>query len=55
MRRVILESMWTGMWQGIGVELSFFVAWVCWRVLHSKVAHKLDPDHFIHKIHNYFE
>ena len=28
--------------------------WVCWRILHSKVAHKFDPEHFFHVIHDYF-
>lgn len=47
--------MWQGLWQGIGVELSFFVLWVGWRIAHSKVMHKFGPDHLIHKIHNYFD
>lgn len=50
----IFKLMWSGLWQGVGVEFSFFLLWVGWRVFHSKVAHKLDPEHFIHKIHDYF-
>jgi hypothetical protein len=51
----ILWYVWIGVWQGFGFELSFFVVWVGWRMLHSKVAHKLDPEHFFHKIHEYFK
>lgn len=50
----ILRLVWSGLWQGFGVELSFFVLWVGWHFLHGKVAHKFDPEHFFHKIHDYF-
>jgi hypothetical protein len=43
-----------GFFQGIGVEFSFFMLWVGWRVLHSRVAHKFDPEHFFHIVHDYF-
>jgi hypothetical protein len=54
-RHSILGWILAGFLQGLGVECSFFVLWVGWRVLHSNVAHKLDPEHFFHKIHSYFE
>jgi hypothetical protein len=43
-----------GFFQGIGVELAFLMLWVGWRFLHSKTAHKFDPEHFFHVIHDYF-
>ena len=43
-----------GFFQGIGVELSFFALWVGWRAIHSKVAHRFDPEHFFHAVHDYF-
>jgi hypothetical protein len=54
MLRDILRLVWAGLWQGFGVELSFFVLWVGWHFLHGKVAHKLDPEHWFHRIHDYF-
>lgn len=51
----ILRSLWAGFWQGIGVELSFFLLWIGWRILHSKIAHKFDPEHFFHQIAEYFK
>jgi hypothetical protein len=52
--RTILWLIWSGLWQGFGVELSFFVLWVGWRAVHRRVAHKFDPDHIFHSIHEYF-
>jgi hypothetical protein len=54
MVRSILSLVWSGLWQGFGVELSFLVLWATWHFLHSRVAHKIDPENFFHKIHNYF-
>jgi hypothetical protein len=51
----ILDLIVAGFWQGVGVEFSFFMLWMGWRVLHSKVAHRLDPEHIVHKIHDYFQ
>lgn len=51
---MILRYMWIGFWQGVGVELSFLVLWVGWQALHSKVAHRFDPEHFFHRVHDYF-
>lgn len=50
----ILTLVWTGFWQGVGVELSFFMLWVGWNRLHQKVSHKFDPEHLFHQIHDYF-
>ncbi len=51
---MILRYMWIGFWQGVGVELSFLVLWVGWQALHSKVAHRFNPEHFFHRVHDYF-
>lgn len=50
----VLKYVWIGFWQGTGVELSFLFLWLCWTMVHRKVAHKFDPEHFFHSIHDYF-
>jgi len=50
----IFTLVWSGLWQGFGVELSFLVLWVFWHFLHSRMAHKFDPEHLFHRIHDYF-
>lgn len=50
----IFALIWTGFFLGMGAELSFFVLWVFWHGLHSQVAHRFDPEHLFHKIHDYF-
>jgi hypothetical protein len=52
--RGILKLVWNGLWQGFGVELSFLVLWGGWHILHSKVAHRFAPEHWFHKLHDYF-
>ena len=52
--RTIWRTIYLGFWQGIGLELSFLLLWLSWMFLHSKIAHKLDPEHFFHKLHDYF-
>jgi hypothetical protein len=54
-KHFILFFTLAGFLQGVGVEISFFVLWAGWRLLHSKMAHKFSPEHFFHKIHEYFE
>jgi hypothetical protein len=54
MFRRILNLAWSGFWQGVGLEVSFLMLWVVWHFLHEKVAHKFDPEHLFHKIHDYF-
>ena len=49
-----LQNMWTGFWQGIGFAFWSLLLWIGWRILHSKVAHKLDPEHFFHELHDFF-
>jgi hypothetical protein len=46
--------MWIGFCQGVGVEVSFLMLWVGWHLVHRKMAHKFDPEHFFHQIHEYF-
>ncbi len=50
----IAPLIWSGIWQGFGVELSFIVLWGLWRTTHRKVAHKLDPEHWFHSISEYY-
>ena len=50
----ILRYIWMGFWQGVGVEISFLLLWLCWKRLHRKMAHRFDPDHLFHQIHDYF-
>jgi hypothetical protein len=40
---------------GFGFEISCILLWAGWHALHGKVAHKLRPEHFFHKVHAYFE
>ena len=58
MLKPIWVLIWTGFWQGLGqgfgIEVSFLTLWLVWHALHSQVAHKFDPGHFFHKIHDYF-
>lgn len=54
-RHFILYFTLAGLLQGVGVEISFFVLWVGWRFLHSKVGHRFHPEHIFHKIHDYFQ
>ena len=51
----ILDLIWQGVWTGVGVELSLFTLWIVWRVAHSKYIHKLDPEHWLHNLAEYFE
>ena len=46
---------WMGIWLGLGAEASAFILWAVWKFLHSKLAARLDPDHIIHKIAEYFK
>jgi len=51
---LIVTGFWTGLGQGFGIELSFVMLWVAWHFLYDKTAHKFDPEHFFHRIHDYF-
>lgn len=51
----VLTLIWNGIWTGFGVELSFFILWVLWRVAHSRVARRVSSTHWIHVIHEYFD
>lgn len=51
----ILQYIWAGLWMSFGAELSFFALWLAWRLLHSRIAHRLDPGHWFHKLTEYFE
>lgn len=51
---LIASGFWTGLGQGFGIELSVLVLWLGWNGLHSRIAHKFEPEHLIHKIHAYF-
>jgi hypothetical protein len=52
--RDALNNAWIGVWQGVGFGAFSFMLWVGWRFLHSKVAHKLNPEHFFHELHEFF-
>lgn len=54
MIRSIGRLLWMGLWQGFGFELSFLLLYVGWHLLYGKTAHKFDPEHWFHKIHDYF-
>jgi hypothetical protein len=54
-RHSALYFIWAGVLQGVGVEFSFFLLWMIWRVLHGRVAHRFHPEHFFHQIHEYFK
>jgi len=51
---MVWHYLWMGVWMGFGAEISFFLLWVFWHLLHRRVAHKFDPEHLFHVIHNYF-
>lgn len=54
MFRRIMNLVWVGLWTGFGVELSFLVPYVGWHFFYRKTAHKFDPEHIFHRIHDYF-
>ena len=54
MFRNIARLAWSGFWQGVGLEVSFLMLWAAWHFLYGKTAHKFDPEHFLHRIHDYF-
>jgi hypothetical protein len=49
-----LQNFWIGVCQGIGFGVFSFALWIGWRVLHRSMAHKLDPEHFFHELHEFF-
>ena len=51
---IVATGFWMGLGQGFGIELSFLTLWAGWHLLHSRIAHKFDPEHFFHRIHDYF-
>ena len=51
---IIATGFWMGLGQGFGIELSFLVLWAGWYAVHSRVAHRLAPEHLLHKVHDYF-
>lgn len=53
--RTALHYLWYGIWTGFGVEISFGILWAASRLIHSKFARDLDPSHWLHAIHDYFE
>ena len=50
-----LPTVWFGFCQGIGVELSFFLLWVVYKVTHGKIGHKLGEEHWFKKLGEYFQ
>jgi hypothetical protein len=54
MFRRIFDHIVVGFWQGVGVEVSFFLLWIGWHLFHGKMVHRFDPEHWFHKIHDYF-
>jgi hypothetical protein len=54
MFRSVMRLIWAGLWQGFGVEISFLLLWLLWRLAHSRLAHRFDPNHWFHSIHSYF-
>ena len=52
---MILQYFWMGVWLGLGAEVSAFFLWGLWKLAHSKLAARLDPDHIVHRIAEYFE
>lgn len=51
----VLHLIWTGIFMGFGYEISFFILWLAWRVVHSKAARRVSDDHWIHFIAEYFK
>ena len=54
MQLSVFRLIWNGIWQGIGLEVSFFLPWLGWHFLYKKTAHRFDPEHIFHIIHDYF-
>jgi hypothetical protein len=50
---LVATGFWMGLGQGFGIELSFLVLWVVWHTFHGRVAHRLDPEHWLHRVHDY--
>jgi hypothetical protein len=51
----IFNYIWQGIWTGVGVELSLFTLWVVWKIAHLHYVMKLNPEHWLHKLGEYFE
>jgi len=51
----ILSAILQGFWMGLGAELSFFLLWLIWKLLHGKFAQGLHPEHWLHKLAEYFD
>ena len=49
-----LVNAWVGVWQGVGFAVFSLMLWIGWHLLHRKVAHKFDSEHFFHTIHEFF-
>lgn len=49
------QYVWMGFWVGLGAELQFALVWAVWRMLHSRIAHKLHDEHWWHVIGDYFK
>lgn len=52
---LVLHYVWYGIWTGVGFEISFGALWALNRLVHSKFAKDLDPSHWLHAIHEYFD
>jgi hypothetical protein len=52
--RNIVQLIYSGFWQGVGVESAFFLLYVGWTLFHRRLADKVPAHHFINKIHDYF-
>ena len=51
----VLQLVWAGIWTGFGVEGSFFVLWVVWKIAHSRIAHRVEDTHWWHVFSEYFK
>ena len=40
---------------GFGYEISVLLLWVVWMLTQRRIAHKLEPGHWFHFLHKYFE
>lgn len=55
MRGEMLENIWVGFCQGIGVFIFSVLFWGIWKATHCRIAHKLEEDHWFHFLGEFFK
>jgi hypothetical protein len=51
----MIREIWTGFWQGVGVFVFSVLFWSVWKIAHSRIAHKLENEHWFHSVGEFFK